>query len=863
MIPNDPHLLELFWGLRQAGLLLRIEDYQLLSQAWEKGFRPENYQDLRKLCRRLWVKNRAEKQCFENYFDQYLKQQQLSQSENKISSAAKSPSTQRTTDAKTTESEPVTTEASPTQANLPRVENLDRKEEPQEVAQAVSLSLPSQRFTLTDEYFPVTRRQMQQGWRKLRQPVREGAEIELDISATVKRISQEGFFLEPVLIPSRINQTELLLLIDRSNSTIPFAPIAERLAETAQQEGRLGKTKIYYFRNSPTDSLYSDLNLLQKQPLTDIIPHLHSNHTVVVIFSDGGAARGGFNPKRVELLENFLDRIRPVVRQVAWLNPLPANRWRGNTASWVTELVSMYPFDLTGWRRTIDDLRGRQKLVKEYDDSANGLELVANPQFIQQVRGRLQQVLEKLKHIPIDEYSRYESAARYIIDFSKHGQAYLDFACHAAFPLALTPDLSYYLRENFKRDRQGTSLNIPWLAIPDLLLSNLCNPAGQPLYEMDSAVRHLLLKLLQTDERFGNPRLEELSECLLFYLQQRLEQTNLDIKDFGEKPEWIALAYTKPKELAYHLATMLEQMYLGDKADKVRTTSLTATFADPLVEEGFQPLLTFASAWGRLARGYDEGARELFDELSPNLSELDIEGVKLTIPGRSNLPQLSQFSFDVVTVNALGKIIKREKHQANYFTEYLPDNVTLEMVSIPGGTFLMGSPETEEGHQERESPQHEVTVQPFFMGKYPITQAQWRAIAGLPQVNRELDPDPSLFKGSDLPVECVSWYDAVEFCDRLSIHTKRNYRLPSGAEWEYSCRSGTTTPFHFGETITPELANYNGNSTYGSGSKGKYRERTTPVGSLKVANVFGLFDMHGNVWEWCADTFHNSYKDAL
>ncbi len=170
---------------------------------------------------------------------------------------------------------------------------------------------------------------------------------------------------------------------------------------------------------------------------------------------------------------------------------------------------------------------------------------------------------------------------------------------------------------------------------------------------------------------------------------------------------------------------------------------------------------------------------------------------------------------------------------------------TIEMVEIPAGKFLMGSPDSEADRYADEGPQHEVRVSSFYMGKYQVTQAEWRAVAALSKMNRDLNPDPSHFKGDDLPIESVSWEEAVEFCERLSKATRKTYRLPTEAEWEYACRARTKGPY---SGNLDSMAWYSNNS----------EDKTHAVGT-KQPNGFGLYDMHGNVWEWCMDWYSENY----
>jgi formylglycine-generating enzyme required for sulfatase activity len=233
---------------------------------------------------------------------------------------------------------------------------------------------------------------------------------------------------------------------------------------------------------------------------------------------------------------------------------------------------------------------------------------------------------------------------------------------------------------------------------------------------------------------------------------------------------------------------------------------------------------------------------------------------------------ITQFEFTTLTVDPYGQSQTQQVQHAPGYVERLGE-VTLELMAIPAGAFVMGAPETEAGWHSSQSPQHQVTVARFWIARYPVTQRQWSAVAALPPVKYRLDAKPACFAGADRPVEQVSWHEANEFCQRLSQLTGRSYRLPSEAEWEYACRSGTDTPFHFGVTITTDIANYSGvdweyqgricsKGAYGLAPQGLDRRETLDVGSFGVANPFGLYDLHGQVREWCQDCWHSSYEGA-
>lgn len=209
-------------------------------------------------------------------------------------------------------------------------------------------------------------------------------------------------------------------------------------------------------------------------------------------------------------------------------------------------------------------------------------------------------------------------------------------------------------------------------------------------------------------------------------------------------------------------------------------------------------------------------------------------------------------TFQTLTIDEAGRVVDERAGSIDEIVVDLGHGLTLSFATVPAGTIGVGSGRGQ-GNAE-EQPQHTVRVASFLAGRCLVTQAQWQRVMG--------GRLPCRFKGETLPVENISWFEAQAFCRRLSHTIGRVCYLPRERQWEYACRAGTTGPFHFGATLSTDLANYCGEHRYRNEPAGPYRHTTTPVGRF-APNDFGLFDLHGNLWEWCADAWHEDYTGAL
>lgn len=355
MTQQTPPLFNLFMVMREeAGLPLTIDQYDLLLTALKGGFGVASREDLKQICRLLWVKSKSllqEKQfeqCFDGYFQKYDR-------ESKVVKEKPAP-----TSKDNVKREEPTDTVEPEKTEPPNTPDTTVKPPPQVPIALKGKLLPKNQnnlYKLIPNDFPVTKRQIQQGWRYFRRPLREGALTEIDIAATIQKVCQEGIFLEPVMIPQRINRAEILLLIDVSNSMIPFNLLSQRLLDNLQG-GRLGKAEVYYFLNCPGNHLYLHPQSSQVKSIEDLLPKLHSKRTVVLIVSDGGAARGGVSPSRIEFTEEFIQKFARCVRHIAWLNPIPEERWEYTTAEDILQFVQMFELNSSGFKAAIRSGKG-------------------------------------------------------------------------------------------------------------------------------------------------------------------------------------------------------------------------------------------------------------------------------------------------------------------------------------------------------------------------------------------------------------------------------------------------------------------------------------------------------------------------
>ncbi len=362
-------LLEIFNSLRQRhGFPLGVEEYLVVVQSLQAGFGLDSREELEQLCCTLWAKSTQESKLIHKLFQQMWLQLEDkpktsfpgdSQQESKNDSPKEIEPKSDRTDENSTNDAP----DAETNTELEELPAVTLEDEPVQVVKAVrsrqrDSSLIRPRYSLLNDYFPVTKRQMKQSWRYLRRLVREGVPTELDVEATVAKTVRQGILLEPVLIPPRVNCTDLVLLIDREGSMVPFHTLSRQLLETATRGGKLRKTRVFYFHDYVDEYVYRHPALIDAQHLEEMLTKA-GERAAVLIISDGGAARGSFDKIRLQRTQVWIEQLQKSAKYIAWLNPMPSDSWQHATAGEIAQMLSMFEMSRTGMNAAISVLRGR------------------------------------------------------------------------------------------------------------------------------------------------------------------------------------------------------------------------------------------------------------------------------------------------------------------------------------------------------------------------------------------------------------------------------------------------------------------------------------------------------------------------
>ncbi len=636
---------------------------------------------------------------------------------------------------------------------------------------------------------------------------------ELDIDATVEQTAEANGLIIPILRAPLERCLEIHLLIDNSPSMEFWGDLGEVVASLFRWQGCFRDVRIWKFvtkENEP--QLLSGLN---ERDINSLISP--GGHRLFIVLTDtmGKAWRSG--------------------KAFAVLSTL------GEKHS--VTLAHIFPQSL--WERTVLERAITRPLI------ADGSEC---PNSKLEVGGKLRTPRESLYLFPIFNLS------------ANHFQTWASFI--AGNPGNSIQGVLIRKEEPSEKEEVNTE-NEP--KDPKELLQEFqinASPEALELAKVLAAVPLIPPVMRLAQSRFlPNTQHWHLAEVFFSGLIKRWSPENRE--DVAVLDDW------------YDFHTGIRDLLLGDSPVQ-RTTEIWRGIGD-FIESNYgsfrdlQALIANPNGsvtdmdWRRYCY-FAEVNAAIFKTWGGEYASLAAELTK-TISQNRKQP-LPIFTAETVYVDIRGEIVNRETINVPYYDEPLNGEIEpIRMMAIPQGEFWMGSPESEKERYSDESPQHLVKVPAFFMSQTPITQAQWKAVSGLPQEGQKLEPDPSRFKGDNLPVERVSWYDAREFCARLSRLTGCDYRLPSEAQWEYACRAipnpvvkkpnqkPVYPPFHFGETLTSNLANYRATEIYQQEAKGEYRGKTTLVRSFSP-NVFGLYDMHGNVWEWCEDDWHENYEGA-
>lgn len=388
-------LTDLFERLRKAGVELGVAKYMLLLQALREGFGLSDREALCRLCRLIWLPSLEQAALFDHHFQAAVTVSlpiELAPAQDQVPAPAPTDATPQTGD-QATAKQPLKPKLMP----LP-LDEIKQDKLSYEVVESIRMAVQTEdvishartirvasgqagepvgpAYPLTAEFLPVSIRAMKQNWRYLRRMVRSGPPVELDLEATIRQVGRTRFMVQPVLRPRRVNRSALLLLLDQKGSMVPFHFLARRVAETATASGCFGKAGVYYFHNCPPRPpdapppdranpyaehlLYAKPQCLEPQPVSALMDEFAYAHADVLIFSDAGAARGGWNEQRIQATALFLYQLATRgIEQLVWLNPMPRDRWRETSAEAIARFVPMFSIDAQGMEDTIRALRSQ------------------------------------------------------------------------------------------------------------------------------------------------------------------------------------------------------------------------------------------------------------------------------------------------------------------------------------------------------------------------------------------------------------------------------------------------------------------------------------------------------------------------